>query len=181
MDRPRPLRTDRLRQMERPFGWVAFRILTSGLLGQLSTEAKLLYFVLCLVADRQGLSYWGHRRLQELLRLSPGELEGAQRELCDTDLVAFDGWLYQVLSLPAEPKLPLPPPETAGQRVDPATHRADPGPQQAKPTERRAIRLTDPRAVLCHSRVSVAMGAPRTLEPAADIVRRQVGGLPDAD
>ena len=51
MQRPPPLRTDRIRTLERPFGWIPFRILTSGLLPALSPPTKLLYFFLCLVAD----------------------------------------------------------------------------------------------------------------------------------
>jgi hypothetical protein len=65
MQRPTPLRTDRIRTVEPPFGWIPFRILTSGLLAQLSLQAKLLYFFLCLVADEQGMSYYGERRLKE--------------------------------------------------------------------------------------------------------------------
>jgi hypothetical protein len=86
--------------MERPFGWVPFRIVHSGLLAQLSTGAKLLYFVLCTVSDRDGLSFWGEGRLCELLRLSATDLQQARTELCERDLLAFDGWLYQLLSLP---------------------------------------------------------------------------------
>lgn len=106
MTHPRPLRPDRLRTLERPFGWIPFRILTSGLLQQLSREAKLLYFFLCLVADGQGISFYGDRRLQLLLDLSDGELEHARAELCRQDLLAFDGRVYQLLSLPARRSSP---------------------------------------------------------------------------
>ena len=112
--RPRPLRTDRLRTVERPFGWIPFRVLTSGLLARLSSQAKLLYFFLCLVADEHGMSFYGSRRLAALLGLSEPELTRARHELVGHDLVAFDGRLYQLLSLPSErlparapcPKLP---------------------------------------------------------------------------
>jgi len=100
MRRPGPIQPDRLRQMERPFGWIPFRIVSSGLLGRLSTQAKLLYFVLCVLADRDGLSFWGDRRLGQLLQLSREQLEQARLELCRRELLAFDGWLYQLLSLP---------------------------------------------------------------------------------
>ena len=102
MQRPRPLRTDRIRTVERPFGWIPFRILTSGRLAELSLEAKLLYFFLCLVADAQGMSYYGERRLTALLDLSAPALARARSELVKRDLVAFDGRLYQLLSLPRE-------------------------------------------------------------------------------
>ena len=98
--RPRPLRPDRLRSIERPFGWIPFRLLASGLLARLGRDAKLLYFFLCLVADGKGISFYGDRRVELLLELSHGELEHAREELCRHDLLAFDGRVYQVLSLP---------------------------------------------------------------------------------
>ena len=100
MQRPHPLRTDRLRTMERPFGWAPFRLLTSGLLTQLSPEARQLYLVLCLVADRRGLSFYGDKRLFLLLRFNTAQLESARRELMSRDLLAYDGRVYQLLSLP---------------------------------------------------------------------------------
>jgi len=112
MQRPSPLRADRLRTLERPFGWIPFRLLTSGLLAQLSSPAKLLYFFLCLVADAQGMSYYGGRRLTDLLGLGDLDLVLARNELVQRDLVAFDGRLYQLLSLPSE-RLPVPVPSRA--------------------------------------------------------------------
>lgn len=103
MYRPQPIRPDRLRTLERPYSWVPFRLLSSGRLAELSRPAKLLYFLLCLVADRRGLSFYGDRRMHELLALSDQELCGARTELCDRDLLAFDGRVYQLLSWPAEP------------------------------------------------------------------------------
>lgn len=100
MYRPKPIRLDRLRPLERPYGWVPFRLLSSGLLAELSQPAKLLYFFLCLVADRRGLSFYGDRRVHELLALSDQELSVARCELCDRDLLAFDGRVYQLLSWP---------------------------------------------------------------------------------
>lgn len=102
MGRPKPLRPDRIRTMERPFGWMPFRILTSGILAELTPAAKLLYFFLCLVADRQGLSFYGDKRLCVLVGLGGQQLGSARSELCRRDLVAFDGRVYQVLSLPED-------------------------------------------------------------------------------
>lgn len=102
MPRPTPLRPDRLRRLERPFGWIPFRILTSGLLTHLSRPAKLLYFFLCLVADQNGVSFYGERRLEGLLELSDFELTQARHELCERDLLAFDGRVYQLLSFPQQ-------------------------------------------------------------------------------
>lgn len=97
----------RQRTIERPFGWAPFRLVTSGLLARLSVAAKALYLALCLVADRRGLSYWSQRRLQALVGLDSAELHQARQELMGHDLLAFDGRLYQLLSLPAEPRRPM--------------------------------------------------------------------------
>ncbi len=107
--RPRPLRPDRLRTLERPFGWIPFRILTSGSLQRLSRNGKLLYFFLCLVADAHGISFYGQVRLCQLLALSLPELTHARGELCRSDLLAFDGCVYQLLSLACEGPAPEPP------------------------------------------------------------------------
>lgn len=100
MIKPKPIRTDRLRRPERPFSWIPFRILTGGYLKALSPPAKLFYFFLCLVADRNGVSFYGERRLTSVLGLAPESLVQARTELCTKDMIAFDGKLYQVLSLP---------------------------------------------------------------------------------
>ena len=98
--RPEPLCPGRVRRLETPFGWTPLRLLTSGLLAELSTEAKLLSFFLSLVSDRQGLSFWGDARVSEQMDLSLGELARGRAELCQRDLLAYNGWLYQLLSLP---------------------------------------------------------------------------------
>ena len=102
--RPRLLQPDRVRTLERPFGWIPFRFLSW--LPRLGRRAKLLYFFLCLVADRRGLSYYGDARLCWLLDLSAAELESARKELCGCDLLAFDGRVYQLLCLPRESTTP---------------------------------------------------------------------------
>ena len=122
--RPLPLRPDRMRTIERPFGWIPFRVLSSGLLGRLSPSAKLLYFFLCLVAGRDGLSFYGPRRIVELLGLEPSQLVEAVGELRDEDVLAFDGQVYQLLSLPpwlGEVASGRPKTETAGSRRKPSS------------------------------------------------------------
>jgi len=65
----RPLRPDRLRTIERPFGWLPCRLLTGGMLAQMSGPARQLYLLLALAADRRGLSFCGDRRIQQTLGL----------------------------------------------------------------------------------------------------------------
>ena len=119
MNRPRLLRPDRLRTLERPFGWIPFRLLTSGWLPCLGRETKLLYFFLCLVADGRGISFYGDARMCRLLGLTASELGGARKELCGHDMLAFDGRVYQLLSLPKK-KTPVQPSQgRRGSRPEP--------------------------------------------------------------
>jgi hypothetical protein len=100
MVRPALLRPDRLRTIDRPFGWIPCRLLTDGLLEQLGRPAKLLYLLLALAADRQGISFYGDQKIQRTLDLSTNEMEQARAQLIHHDLLAFDGHTYQLLSLP---------------------------------------------------------------------------------
>ena len=100
MSTPTLLRPERLRTMEPPFGWAPCRLLTTGRLARLSLVAKALYLALCLAADRRGLSYWGDERLCAHVGLAVAELGRARGELERCDLIAFDGRVYQLLSLP---------------------------------------------------------------------------------
>ena len=95
---PRP---DRLRTIEKPFAWIPFRLLKDGFFANLSDRAKLLYIFLCLAADRQGTSFYGGARIQSYFQLDPEEIRLARTELIHKDMLAYDGRLYQVLSLPS--------------------------------------------------------------------------------
>jgi hypothetical protein len=95
-----PLRPDRIRTIEKPFAWIPFRLLKDGLFAELSDNAKLLYTFLCLAADRQGLSYYGDPKIQTHFDLNQIEIDQARKELIQKDLLAYDGHLYQLLSLP---------------------------------------------------------------------------------
>jgi hypothetical protein len=73
----------------------------NGLFGDLSDKAKLFYLFLCLAADRQGLSFYGDHRIQSYFQLETFAIDEAKQELIQKDLIAYDGHLYQVLSLPS--------------------------------------------------------------------------------
>ena len=94
------LRPERIRTLEKPFAWLPFRFVTDGHLAAISDQAKLMYLLLCLAADKYGLSFWGDSRIQSYFQLDSSELQHAKRELIEQDLIAYDGCLYQVLSLP---------------------------------------------------------------------------------
>jgi hypothetical protein len=96
---PRP---DRVRTVERPFGWVPCRMLTNGTIASMSPDERQLYLVLALAADRQGVSFYGDKRIARILACTQQELELARHALMARELVAYDGATYQLLPLPSD-------------------------------------------------------------------------------
>ncbi len=92
---------DRIRRIEGGFSFIPHRFLTEGFLETLSQQELLLYIFLVLAADRYGLSFYSYDRICSLLRISLEQYIAARDSLIEKDLIAFDGTLYQVLSLPA--------------------------------------------------------------------------------
>jgi hypothetical protein len=70
----------------------------------LSRDAVLLYFFLCAVADKHGLSFYSDGTLAALLRMSLPALIQAREELLAHDLIAHQARFTQVLSLPPPEK-----------------------------------------------------------------------------
>jgi hypothetical protein len=99
----RIIKKDRVRSIEGGFGFIVHRFLTDGFLATLGREELVLYFFLILVADQQGLSFYGYDSICSLLHLTLDEYIAARDGLVDKDLIAFDGVIFQVLSLPKEP------------------------------------------------------------------------------
>lgn len=108
------LRPERLRTIEKPFAWIPFKLLKSGLFKDLTDKAKLLYLFFCLAADRQGLSYYGDPKIQTHFQMSQSDIHRAKNELIQKDLLAYDGRLYQLLSLPSPKSEHLPSPNSTG-------------------------------------------------------------------
>jgi len=106
----RPILPDRVRRIEGGFAFIEHRFLRSGFLESLDISQLALYVFLVLVSDRNGLSYYAYDKICTLLRLNLDEYIFARDQLIEKDLIAFDGRLFQVLSLPdkaAEPPKPL--------------------------------------------------------------------------
>lgn len=124
MIRKKPLIPERVRTIEGSFAYIEHRFLKNGFFCALSHHELLLYFFLVLVSDRDGLSFYGHDKLCSLLGLDLDDYLEARNRLIEKDLIAFDGRLFQVLSLPERPqRVPssiLRTPEDM-QRDDPAT------------------------------------------------------------
>jgi len=98
-----PLVPDRIRKIEGGFGFIPTRFLTGGYFASLSQHEKLIYFLLVLAGDRDGLSYYSQDKMSSLLELSLDEFLEARNGLIRKSLLAFNGLIFQVLSLPAKP------------------------------------------------------------------------------
>lgn len=76
------------------------RLIRNGHVSALTPEALLLYFFLVLVGDRDGVSYYSDRSMEQHLTLSAKRLQEARKLLIEEALIAYASPLYQVLSLP---------------------------------------------------------------------------------
>ena len=121
-----PIVADRVRKIDGGFGFIPHSFLTRQFFTSLNQHELLLYFLLVLVGDRQGLSYYSQDKLCIMLRMNLEEFMMARNGLINKSLIAFDGFLFQVLSLPEQPVLPVPRPLTDQEdfeRDDPLTIR----------------------------------------------------------
>ena len=98
-----PLCPERVRTITGSFACIEHRFIRDGFWSSLGQHALLLYVFLVLVADRNGLSYYSFDKLCALLQLSLDDYLLARNALIKQDLIAFDGHLFQVLSLPLTP------------------------------------------------------------------------------
>ena len=103
MIKKRILDAGRIRRIDGSFSFMPHRFLTGGFLAALAPEALLLYFFLVLAGDRHGLSFYSYDSICNLLHLSVERYVKARNELIQSDLIAFDGIIFQVLELPAAP------------------------------------------------------------------------------
>lgn len=95
-----PIVPCRIRKITGSFAFVEHRFLRDGFWASLNHHQLLLYLFLIIVADRHGLSYYSYDKICTLLRICVDEYILARDALIDKDLIAFDGSLFQVLSLP---------------------------------------------------------------------------------
>jgi len=94
---------DRIRRINGGFSFIPHRFLTDGFLASLQQQELMLYVFLVLAADRHGLSYYSYERICSLLHMTVEQYIAARDGLLEKDLIAFDGTLFQVLSLPSKP------------------------------------------------------------------------------
>ncbi len=95
-----PLCPNRIRKITGSFAFIEHRFLRHGFFSWLEHFELLLYFFLILVSDRNGLSYYAYDKICSLLRIPVDEYILARDGLIEKNLIVFDGYFYQVLSLP---------------------------------------------------------------------------------
>jgi hypothetical protein len=103
MIKKKVLNSERIRCIDGGFSFIPHRFVVDGFLGALGQQELLLYLFLVLVSDRNGLSFYSYDAICTLLELSLEEYIASRDRLIGKDLIAFDGTLFQVLSLPSQP------------------------------------------------------------------------------
>jgi hypothetical protein len=103
-----PIKPSRIRKITGSFAFIEHRFLREGFWASLNHHQLLLYLFLIIVSDRHGLSYYSYDKICTLLGILVDEYILARNALIDLDLIAFDGYLFQVLSLPDKTALPSP-------------------------------------------------------------------------
>lgn len=103
MIQKKPLVEQRVRKIIGSFAWIPHTFLREGFLESLSHHELRLYMFLVLAADRQGISYYSFDRICSLLSITPDDYILSRNSLIARDLISFNGYLFQVLSLPEKP------------------------------------------------------------------------------
>ena len=99
----RPIILDRTRSIgSSGFSYVPNRFLHDGFFASLGADELLLYFLLVLAGDRNGLSFYHYDSICALLEMPLERYVTARNGLIAKDLLAFDGSRFQVLSLPSQ-------------------------------------------------------------------------------
>lgn len=96
----------RVRKIEGSFAWISHRFIRHGFWADLTHHELILYLFLVIVGDRQGISYYSFDKICSLTSITPDFYILARDGLIDKDLIAFDGHLFQVLSLPEMVRTP---------------------------------------------------------------------------
>jgi transposase len=94
---------DRVRRIKGSFSFIPHRFVADGFFSRLTHAELLVYFLLLMVGDRYGLSYYRQERLCSMLKMEIDDFMYARNGLIEKSLIAFDGFLFQVLSLPPKP------------------------------------------------------------------------------
>jgi hypothetical protein len=94
------LKPTRVRKIQGSFSFLEHRFLRQGFFEHLTQHELLLYLFLVLASDHRGISYYSYDRICSITGITLDEYIFARDGLIDTNLLAFDGFFFQVLALP---------------------------------------------------------------------------------
>ena len=100
-----PIYPERIRKIQGSFTFIEHRFLRDGFFANLTQQERSLYMFLALASDRKGMSYFSYDKICAINGMILRDYIQARDGLIDKDLIAFDGTLFQVLSLPEKPRL----------------------------------------------------------------------------
>lgn len=83
------------------WGWIDRRIVIKDFLRPMSRTEIAVYFFLCVVADRHGMSWYSPHSMARVLKEPPDQISDALTRLHQRNLIAIAGRLIQVLDLDA--------------------------------------------------------------------------------
>lgn len=96
------IRNNNVREMEYPFGWIPMRFVTDGIMKTLRAEEILLYVFLSIVSDRDGMSWYGDKRISELTGMTIVDIINARFILEQKGFIAYKKPYYQALKMPQQ-------------------------------------------------------------------------------
>lgn len=94
---------NRIKKIRGSFAAFEHRFLREGFFESLNDRERTLYFFLGLAADRNGVSWYGYDKICCIMGCLLDEYIDARNSLIDKGLIAFDGYVFQVLDLPEKP------------------------------------------------------------------------------
>lgn len=89
----------RRRSIPEHFTWVDHRLVRDGHIKKCSIKSLGFYLFLITVADCDGLSFYGERRIAEELGCPEETVSSLRLELISAGLIAYRNGIYQVLDL----------------------------------------------------------------------------------
>jgi hypothetical protein len=103
MIRKKVIVPERVRSTGKSFCFIPHHFLTGGFLQLLTRHELALYLFLVLASDKNGLSFYGDKRICATLGMKQEDYLFARSCLIHKDLIVYDGTMFQVLSLPETP------------------------------------------------------------------------------
>jgi hypothetical protein len=95
----KPILLSRMRKLNGRYAFIELRF--RYFIHNLTQREILLYLFLVLVSDHQGLSSFSPESICAFLKISLKQYLKARELLIHKDMIAFDGQVFQILSLPA--------------------------------------------------------------------------------